>query len=316
MGEPAFRMSSTATPLGPPAAAQAGDEAPPEPDGWRDGQSRTLSALRDELDRLDDALHDLLMERARVVERVAQSGKRSALRPGRQAAIMRRLVTRHTGMLPVAAVVRMWQEMLAGTTAMQTPFSLAVCAPGGDSRYVQVARENFGALTPLRVHASAAHAVAEVRAGSAVVAVLPVPSDTEEPREAWWMWLLRPGTPAIQVVARLPLWAPRPEGAPDVEALVVAAAKPDASGLDRSLIGLELSLDVSRARLGTMLAAARLAPTQVILRRDPGAPVADALVEVEGFVTEDDPRLAEIGLVLQRPVVLGAYAVPLEGVGP
>lgn len=295
-------------------AATAGDEAPPEPDGWRDGQSRTLSALRAELDRLDDALHDLLMERARVVERVARSGKRSALRPGRQAAIIRRLVARHEGALPAVTVVRIWQELLAGTTAMQAPFSLAVCAPGGDLRYVQVARENFGALTPVRVHASAAHAVGEVQAGGAMVAVLPVPSDTEEPREAWWTSLLRPGSPAIQVVARLPLWLPRPEGAPDVQALVVAAAPPDASGLDRSLVGLELALDVSRARLGAALAAAGLASTQVILRRDPGAAVADALVEVEGFVTEDDPRLAAIGLVLRRPVVLGAYAIPLEGV--
>ena len=95
-----------------------------------------------------------------------------------------------------------------------------------------------------------------------------------------------------------------------MQALVIAAIAPDASGRDRSLLGLELDRDVSRARLTEALIAAGLPPGSVILRRDQGAPVAQALVEVDGFLTDDDPRLAAIGAVLRRPVVLGAYAVP------
>ena len=49
--------------------------------------------------------------------------------------------------------------------------------------------------------------------------------------------------------ARLPFWAPRPDGAPGVQALVIATTEPDASGHDRSLFGVEFDLDVSRARL-------------------------------------------------------------------
>ena len=51
----------------------------------------------------------------------------------------------------------------------------------------------------------------------------------------------------------------------------------------------------------------------MILRRDQGAPVAHALVEVDGFLTDDDPRLAGLDAVLRRPVVLGAYAIPETG---
>jgi hypothetical protein len=36
-------------------------------------------------------------------------------------------------------------------------------------------------------------------------------------------------------------------------------------------------------------------------------------VEVDGYVTDDDPRLGGIGAVLRQPVVLGAYAVPEDG---
>ena len=51
----------------------------------------------------------------------------------------------------------------------------------------------------------------------------------------------------------------------------------------------------------------------MILRRDQGAPVAHALVEVDGFLTDGDPRLAGLDAVLRRPVVLGAYAIPETG---
>ena len=59
-----------------------------------------------------------------------------------------------------------------------------------------------------------------------------------------------------------------------VHALVVAAAPPDPSGADRSLLGLDLPLEVSRDRLGTALKAAGLQAGLVILRRDPGAAAA------------------------------------------
>ena len=71
----------------------------------------------------------------------------------------------------------------------------------------------------------------------------------------------------------------------------MAAAAPDPSGADRSLLGLELPLDVQPRPAGRPLAAAGFAAGPVILRRDPGAPAATALADVEGFVADGDPRL-------------------------
>ncbi|HEY6434159.1 MAG TPA: chorismate mutase, partial [Acetobacteraceae bacterium] len=127
--------------------------------------------------------------------------------------------------------------------------------------------------------------------------------------DAWWTALLQKDEPRIHVVGRLPFWTRRPEGAPMARAFAVAAVAPDPSGNDRSLLGLELDPDLSRARLGSALTAAGLEPGEVILRRDAG--VAHALVEVAGFVADDDPRLARLGAVLRTPVVIGAYAVPV-----
>jgi chorismate mutase / prephenate dehydratase len=305
-------MSSPA-PLDAPPISDASPSKEPSPqDGWR-GDPGSLAALREELDRLDDALHDTLIRRAEVIERVAKTGKPAAYRPGREAAIIRRLLARHSGSLPPHVVVRIWREMLAGTTAMQGGFAVAVCQADAAAGFIQVAREHFGALTPVHVHRSPAQAIAEVSAGTASVAVLPIPSETEPPRAAWWTALLHRDSPRIHVVGRLPFWARRPEGAPGVQALVIAPAAPDPSGRDCSLLGLEFDLDVSRARLTAAVTASGFTPGTIILRRDAGAQVAHALVEVEGFLAEDDARLVGIATALRPPVILGAYAVPEEG---
>jgi chorismate mutase len=298
-------MSSTAPP----------DAAPPSPVAPEADAVAQLAALRAELDQIDDTIHRLLMERAHIVASLASSGTKIrtvALRPGREANIIRRLLANHSGPLPAHALVRLWRELLAATTAMQGPYTIAVCETDATDGYTQAAREHFGALTPLRILRSPAQALAEVGAGRSSVAVLPMPQEAEAERDAWWTALLQKDAPRIHVVARLPFWSPRPEGAATVQALVVAAIAPDPSDSDRSLLGLEFALDVSRARLTAALSAAGFAPGTVVLRRDPGAPVAHALADVEGHVSEADQRLDHVQSLLRRPVVLGAYAVPVD----
>ncbi|MDE2005930.1 MAG: chorismate mutase [Rhodospirillales bacterium] len=307
-------------------APAAADEAPTNPDRW----PADLGALRAELDRIDDAVHALLVRRAGLIAAVAATKPAggSGLRPGRQAAILRRLIARDGGALPSQGLVRIWTELLAATTAMQAPFIVAVCDPAPGATYVQVAREQFGALTPLRAYGSPAQAIAELTAGRAAVAVLPLPSEAEPARDAWWTALMRRDPARLHIVAGLPLWARRPEGAPDAPAFVLATIPPDPSGEDRALIGLELAPEISRARLAASLAAAGFTqpaatpggtipgcaiPGGMILRREPGEAAALALIEVAGFVAEDDARLAAIEGALRPPAVLGCYAVPIEG---
>src|ERR1700729_3905474 len=66
-----FTMPDTS----PPSLSTA--EEPPSEDGWRPD----LASLRAQLDELDDKIHDLLMQRASVVEGVARARKASAFRP-------------------------------------------------------------------------------------------------------------------------------------------------------------------------------------------------------------------------------------------
>lgn len=298
--------SSVSTIANPPGPAPAAEEAPAPQDGWRTGG---LPALRAELDRIDDALQDLLIQRAAVVEHVARSGKPAAFRPGREASIIRRLLARHRGALPPVAVTRIWRELLAGTTAMQGGFALAVCDGDHGAQVTQLAREHFGALTPVHLYPSPGQALVDVSQGYASVAVLPYPSDTDN----WWVALLH-HEPRLHIIGRLPFWArPRPEGAPFAQALVVATTPADPSGQDELFFRVECDSDVSRAKLASELSAIGLDPLAMVVLRHPGSPIANVLVEVDGTLADNDPRLLHMEFILRQPMVLGSYAVPITG---
>ena len=113
----------------------------------------------------------------------------------------------------------------------------------------------------------------------------------------------------MHVVARLPFWAVRPDGTA-AQALVIATTEPDPSGRDRSLLGMDLGPDVSRPRLAAALTVAGFTLVSMVMRSD------QALAEVDGFVTDDDPRLARFDGAPRRPVILGAYAIPETGGAP
>ncbi|SDB61675.1 chorismate mutase [Belnapia rosea] len=269
--------------------------------------SNPLAAARAEIDALDDALHDLVMQRAEVVARLAASrakaGSPSPLRPGREAMILRRLLARHQGPLPPTALVRLWREILASSSAQQGGFTVAVYARSPDLD--RLAREHFGSLTPLRSLPTASRALSAVAAGEAQVAVLPLPEEGEAPEDAWWMSL---DSPRLQVIARLPFLATGPDSLP--EALAIAPGAPDPSGADRSLLRIEAVGERSRAQLAGALTAAGLAPRLLQLRRDGG--LLRALAEVDGVLEAGDPRLA--ALPVDRALPLGFYAVPERGV--
>lgn len=275
-----------------------------------------LPSLREELDRLDDRILDLLTERARVVERVAAAKRGTGpLRPGREAQILRRLLGQPHGPLPSSAIIRIWREIFAASIAQQHSLQVAVCDPTMDGRFQAAAREHLGGLTPMRVFRSPAQAIGEVLEGRASAAVLPLPGEGAgegSTGPGWWPGLLQQNTKGrIHVVARLPFWDLRPEGAASVQALVIAHTPADPSGNDISLLAVEMESQISLGSLSNAMTAAGFQPLSILVNRPPGVPVAQVLLEVEGFVSVDDPRLAQIAGLQGPPLIVGAYAVAI-----
>lgn len=252
----------------------------------------TLDDLRAEIDAIDDSLHDLLMRRAGLAADIARlkaktPGDRSPFfRPGREAAIVRRILARHKGPFPPAALVRIWREVIGALLRLQGPLTVATAATGLN----ELARDHFGTVATVRAQATPFAAIRAVSAARATVAVVPWPakSDSERP---WWLALAKANAP--RVVAALPAFG----SSEKPEALAVAAMAPEPSGKDRSLIAIASSKKISQ----TFLTRAGF-KGRIVARADGGT-----LLAVEGFVAKSDARLKAL---MAPAVVIGAYAVP------
>jgi len=267
----------------------------------------TLAALRREIDRLDEAMHDLLMLRARAVQGVAKAKAQSGepvLRPAREAEVLRRLVARHTGAFPKTALVRLWREIMAGHVHIQTKFSFAVYAPSGQGELVRLAHDQFGAATPSKRYDTASGVLSAVSDGQANVGILPMPG--EEEADPWWPTLAGTERTTPRIVARLP-FAPF-DARTGEAALAIALIEQEPSGNDHSYVLMETAGNLSRHAMTEALEAAGLPPAFLCNRSNGRGQIH--LVEVADFVPPDDARLARLSPVAHHAVVVGGYAVP------
>lgn len=287
----------------------------------------TLDDLRGEIDEIDGAIHELLMRRAVLAERIgavkddsARSdgavGMAAYLRPGREAAVLRRLVQRHSGSFPLASLVRLWREIISSLLRLQGPFSVAVLSVADNPGFWDLARDHYGSTTPMTPCQSPIQVLREVAEGRATVGVLPFPEEGEA--APWWPLVASTRTNEPKVISRLPFvaLASAAGNRAQVSAVAIACLTPEETGDDRSLLTLEIAEELSRARLTHALASVGLpALLQVAGPSHGGQTGGLYLIETEGFVTFDDPRLAKLadtlGSALSRITVLGAYPAPI-----
>lgn len=275
----------------------------------------TLSDLRREIDDIDDAMHDLLMRRATVAERI-RAVKRDAgggvFRPGREAEILRRLAARHVGALPRDVVIRVWREIISAFIGLQGPFAVSAWDGGGNG-CADLAREHFGSVAPLTRHQSVRGVLRAVAEGGATVGVLPLPQEGEP--DPWWP-ALAGAEPRVRICARIPFGAGGTARGDRSGALVVSVGEPEPSGGDRSLLLIECREALSRSRLIEALEKAGLVPLFIAGGPDSGPPSVAPLylVELTGFLTSDDPRIVrfvEAAPGIGSARIVGAYAEQL-----
>ena len=280
----------------------------------------SLDSLRREIDAIDDQMHDLLMRRTAVVERIGALKSQDAapvyIRPEREATMLRRLVKRHRSRFPAPVVVRIWREMMAATSRLQGPFSVAVYAPERSVDYWDLARDHYGSCTRMDLHRRAGPAIRAVTDGTATVAVLPLPEDGED--DPWWPLVIAAGEPIPRVAARLPFIENSARRYQRLGALAIARTNQEQSGDDVSLLAVEADAALSRGNLENAFTAAGLPASDVTVWRKGGDNgTCLHLIEVADFVGRDDARTAavkaELGERIGRVIELGGYAMPLGG---
>jgi len=273
-----------------------------------------LDELRRRLDAIDDRIHDLVMERAEIVESVAAfkvATGQPTLRPGREAQILRRLVARHRGRFPRQTLVRLWRELLGGTVSMQGKFAIAVTVPEARPGFWDIARDHFGGFLPLIPLRSPADVLSAVGDGRASVGVLPMPTDHDA--APWWPALAGARGQGPRVLARLPFALSGNSRDGDGDALVVGTAAADPTGDDRTMLVVEAKSGMSRGRF--LAAFEGLGPVSYLAGYEPAPNEVWHLIEFDGLLSPQDPAIVAamraLGDHIHDVWSFGSYARPL-----
>jgi chorismate mutase len=162
----------------------------------------SLAELRKEIDAIDEGMHRLLMQRGDIIDRLIQVKQTqevgSAFRPAREADMMRRLVQRHRGILPLDTVESIWRVIISTFTYVQAPFSVHADVSVSEPAMRDSARFHFGFTVPYVAHFSAPAAVEAVARSKGDLALVSAISS----RTPWWLTLEAERAPKI--IARLP----------------------------------------------------------------------------------------------------------------
>jgi len=260
----------------------------------------TLADLRREIDRIDEAMHRLLMERGEIIDtliatkKTAESG--SAFRPAREADMMKRLVERHRGILPLDTAESIWRVIIATFTYVQAPFAVHADISAGEAAMRDSARFHFGFTVPFIAHMGSAAVVAAIADSRGDIGFVPAAG----PSGAWWTALEGDDTPKI--IARFPFVerADHPAGLP---VFGIARPNPDALVTDVE------TWSVRVAGWGPAVSRALDSSTEVIAVPDRAFDGAALLVSVpKGQIDKLTDALVKAGASVRSKALVGGHA--------
>lgn len=272
--------------------AQMNDQTPPS-------GSDPIETIRHEIDGVDRTLLSLFAQRLQLADKLtAAKAPQSGLpiRPGREIAMLRRLIAEAPAPLERELVVELWRALVAANLRRQRVIDVVVGGGRGDpTRLFDIARRHFGARTRIKDLGEPQAALQKAAENpDAVVAVTSWPAAPGV--GAWWPALSETRFHNLHIIAGLPLLG----GVDEPEAAVFAAsATESAGGGDVSvLLAFDPHHRLQRALNDVGFEGKEMA------RAEPRV-----LLRVQGFVALDDPRahaMEHSGLKSVR--VLGSYA--------
>ena len=163
------------------------------PDSDRAHDDRDLAAVRADIDAIDTRIQELISERARCAQRVAQikleevqaarergESDREVVyyRPEREAQVLRKIIERDDGPLEGPTVAHVFREIMSACLALERPLQVAYLGPEGT--FTQAAAlKHFGHAAVCVPQVTIDSVFSEVESGQCNYGIVPVENSTE-----------------------------------------------------------------------------------------------------------------------------------------
>jgi len=256
---------------------------------------RPLETIRAELDRIDERIHELVVRRAGLADQVRRAKTdtgAAALRPAREAQMLRRLAAFDGGAMQLVQIWRLWRELIMANARLQFPFIVDTVAAHHDLDLWDMGRAHFCFETDMEAHDDSLAALSRAASGPARVALL-------RSADATWWPQIASRTAGMRVFTALPMIAENPGSPPS--AMVIGDVELAPSGNDVTVVFMSVNAmpgDLPAA-VAPKLAYSIVGPTGTLI----GWP---------GFSDEVPPALESALGGTAGATVIGIHAAPVS----
>ena len=143
-----------------------------------------LQNIRNKIDIIDNKIHDLLIERAEIVEKVVEEKRKYkeanlvVYRPSREHEILVRIIRRHKGNLPEKSLINIWRNLISSYINMQAELTLNF-----SSTLDKIVNNHFVADIKKEKITTAIEAMKKLNENKVNITVLPYPNTHND----WWV---------------------------------------------------------------------------------------------------------------------------------
>ncbi len=147
-------------------------------------EQEQLLQIRQEIDAIDRQIQELITQRAKCAQKVAeiktQGGKVEAVfyRPEREAQVLRAVKARNTGPISDNEMARLFREIMSVCLALEQPLTVAYLGPEGSYSHASVVKQFGSSVQPLAVP-SIEEVFTTVEKGEAHYGIVPVENSSE-----------------------------------------------------------------------------------------------------------------------------------------
>ena len=142
-----------------------------------------LQNIRNKIDIIDNKIHDLLIERAEIVEKVVEEKRKYkeanlvVYRPSREHEILVRIIQRHKGNLPEKSLINIWRNLISSYINMQAELTLNF-----SSTLDKIVNNHFGGDIKKEKTTTDIEAMKKLNENKVNITVLPYPNTHND----WW----------------------------------------------------------------------------------------------------------------------------------
>ncbi|MFT6072106.1 MAG: chorismate mutase [Alphaproteobacteria bacterium] len=249
-----------------------------------------LSDVRQKIDMIDTKIHDLLMQRAETVDDVIQAKKRETpteshadieiYRPAREAEILKNLLKRHHGALPLCVIIGLWRSLLSAFCNMQADFSIAYFGSNESDSLRDAIRYYFGSMLKLKKAGTELSVLHTVSSKDATLGILPV--NNVDIVNEWWLRLPK----GVYVSGVLPFVKNDITVTTRNDYMIVSHSKPVATDDDKSLFKISGNPDIGRISVINCFGELQQTARSVSIFDSKDLSQRFHLIEVDGFFDE------------------------------